>query len=64
MNIDTLTTTGSLQLPLFATDPTVNVAGRIWFNTSGSGRVKFTVASSSYVILKEFIFSTNSSEYA
>jgi hypothetical protein len=64
MNIDTLTTTGSLQLPLFATDPTVNVAGRMWFNTSGTGSIKFTVASSSYVILKQFLPSTISSEYA
>jgi hypothetical protein len=63
MEINALTITGSLQLPLLATDPTVSSSGLIWFNTSGTGSIKYTVASASVVLTKTIIYPNTSSVY-
>jgi hypothetical protein len=56
MEINVLTLTGSLQLPLLATDPATSSSGQIWFNTSGTGSIKYTVASASVILTKTIIY--------
>jgi hypothetical protein len=61
MEINALTTTGSLQLPLLSTDPTTSSSGLIWFNTSGTGSIKYTVASASAILTRVIITPSTSS---
>lgn len=52
MNIYTPLVTGSFQLPLLSTDPTTSASGQIWFNTTGTGSIKFAVTSGSAIITR------------
>jgi hypothetical protein len=47
--------TSSFQLPLLAADPIVSSSGQVWFNTSGTGSVKYAVTSGSFVITRTLI---------
>lgn len=42
----------SFQLPLLAADPAVSASGQIWFNTSGTGSIKYAVTSGSTIITR------------
>ena len=61
MEINALTITGSYQLPLLAIDPATSSSGLIWFNTTGTGSIKYTVASASAILTRVFIVPTTSS---
>ena len=50
MDIYTPAITGALQLPLYSTDPAVSSSGDIWFNTTGTGSIKYAVESSSIIV--------------
>jgi hypothetical protein len=47
--------TSSFQLPLLSADPATSSSGQIWFNTAGTGSIKFAVVSASVVITKTFV---------
>jgi hypothetical protein len=44
--------TSSFQLPLLNTDPPISQSGQIWFNTSGTGSIKYAVTSGSFIITR------------
>lgn len=44
--------TGSLQLPLYNVDPAKSSSGDIWFNTSGTGSIKYATQSGSFVVTR------------
>jgi hypothetical protein len=52
MRIYSSVTTSSLQLPLLSTDPVVSSSGQMWFNTSGTGSIKYAVTSGSFIITR------------
>ena len=52
MKIYSSTATSSLQLPLLSTDPAVSSSGQMWFNTSGTGSLKYAITSGSFVITR------------
>ena len=52
MDIYTPAVTGALQLPLYSTDPAVTASGDIWFNTTGTGSLKYATISSSLVVTR------------
>lgn len=54
MQIYTAATTGSLQLPIFTSDPKVTASGHIWYNSIGDGSVKYAIATGSGVITRTF----------
>ena len=52
MDIYTPAVTGALQLPLYSTDPAVTFSGDIWFNTTGTGSIKYASESASAVVTR------------
>lgn len=52
MDIYTPAVTGALQLPLYSADPAVSASGDIWFNTTGTGSLKYATVSASVVITR------------
>ena len=52
MDIYTPAITGALQLPLYSTDPAVTFSGDIWFNTTGTGSLKYASESASAVVTR------------
>lgn len=44
--------TGALQLPLYNVDPATTSSGNIWFNTNGTGSLKYATVSGSFVVTK------------
>lgn len=55
MKIYASETTGSLQLPIFASDPPVTASGNIWYNNQNTGSIKYSVTSGSVVITRTFL---------
>lgn len=52
MDIYTPAVTGAFQLPLYSTDPAVTASGFIWFNTTGTGSLKYATESGSTVVIR------------
>lgn len=52
MNVYNAAVTGALQLPLYNVDPAVTYSGNVWFNTNGTGSLKYATISGSFIVTK------------
>ena len=55
MKIYAAQTTGSLQLPVFSSDPQITASGNIWYSTQGGGAIKYAVTSGRLVNTKTLL---------
>lgn len=55
MKIYVAQTTGSLQLPIFSSDPPVTASGNIWYNNQNTGSIKYSIVSASVVITRTLL---------